>query len=183
MRKILHIKELFKTEKRVRVLAILGVPGILLLGLSELLPNPRSNKSAKEPKSQTETKETDFCSQTEQKLSALITQMEGAGRVQVMLTMESSDEKIYASDEKNNVKNDGDTEQKSFDSKYVLVDSDTGDTGILLKTNAPKVKGVIIVCDGGGNPSVVNQITNAVSAALGIGANRISVLKMKPAEE
>ena len=81
------------------------------------------------------------------------------------------------------MKNDGDTEQKSFDSKYVLVDSDTGDTGILLKTNAPKVKGVIIVCDGGGNPSVVNQITNAVSAALGIGANRISVLKMKPAEE
>ena len=60
MRKFLHIKELFKTEKRVRVLAILGVLGILLLGLSELLPNPRSNKSAKEPKSQTETKETDF---------------------------------------------------------------------------------------------------------------------------
>ena len=62
-------------------------------------------------------------------------------------------------------------------------DGDSGDTGILLKTNAPKIKGVIIVCDGGENPTVANQITNAVSAALGVGANRVSVLKMKSAEE
>lgn len=180
MKKFLRIKELFKAEKRVRILAVFGVLGILLLGLSEIFPKYQTEKKSEETKAQTET---DFCTETEQKLSALIAQMEGAGRVQVMLTIESSDEKIYAADEKTNAKNDGNTEQKSYDSKYVLVDGDSGDTGILLKTNAPKVKGIIIVCDGGDNPSVENQITNAVSAALGIGANRISVLKMKPAEE
>ena len=41
---------------------------------------------------------------------------------------------------------------------------------------------VIVVCDGGDDPTVAKQITDAVSAALGIGANRISVLKMKQTE-
>lgn len=181
MQKFLKLKALFKSEKRVRILALLGVLGILLLCLSEFLPHTRTTQ--KEDTAKTQTDVNDFCAQTEKKLSELIAQVEGAGRVQVMLTIESSDEKIYAADEKSNAKTDGDAEQKSYDSQYVLVDGASGDTGMLLKTNAPKVKGVIIVCDGGENPAVANQITNAVSAALGVGANRVSVLKMKSAEE
>lgn len=181
MQKFLKLKALFKSEKRVRILALLGALGILLLCLSELLPHTRTVQ--KEDTAKTQTDVNDFCAQTEKKLSELIAQVEGAGRVQVMLTIESSDEKIYAADEKSNAKTDGDAEQKSYDSQYVLVDGASGDTGMLLKTNAPKVKGVIIVCDGGENPAVANQITNAVSAALGVGANRVSVLKMKSAEE
>lgn len=183
MQKLSKLKELFKAEKRVRILAALGALGILLLCLSELLPNMHADKKESAQKANMQTDVDDFCTQTEKKLSELIAQVEGAGRVRVMLTIESSDEKIYAADEKTNAKTDGDTEQKSYDSQYVLVDGDSGDTGILLKTNAPKIKGVIIVCDGGENPTVANQITNAVSAALGVGANRVSVLKMKPAEE
>lgn len=181
MQKFLKLKALFKSEKRVRILALLGALGILLLCLSEFLPHTRT--AQKEDTAKTQTDVNDFCAQTEKKLSELIAQVEGAGRVQVMLTIESSDEKIYAADEKSNAKTDGDAEQKSYDSQYVLVDGASGDTGMLLKTNAPKVKGVIIVCDGGENPAVANQITNAVSAALGVGANRVSVLKMKSAEE
>lgn len=181
MQKFLKLKALFKSEKRVRILVLLGVLGILLLCLSEFLPHTRT--AQKEDTAKTQTDVNDFCAQTEKKLSELIAQVEGAGRVQVMLTIESSDEKIYAADEKSNAKTDGDAEQKSYDSQYVLVDGASGDTGMLLKTNAPKVKGVIIVCDGGENPAVANQITNAVSAALGVGANRVSVLKMKSAEE
>lgn len=183
MQKLQKLKALFQTEKRVRILALLGALGIFLLCLSELLPNSRASQTEESEKTRTQTEENAFCEQTEKKLSELIAQMEGAGRVQVMLTLESSDEKIYAADEKSNAKTDGGAEQKSYDSKYVLVDGASGDAGMLLKTNAPKVKGVIIVCDGGANPAVANQITNAVSAALGIGANRVSVLKMKSAEE
>lgn len=183
MKKLLKLKDLFQTEKRVRMLALLGLLGILLLFLSEFIPNMQSDKKETDLNPQAVADANDFCVQTEKKLSELIAQVEGAGRVQVMLTIESSDEKIYATDEKTDSKNDGDTEQKSYNSQYVLVDGASGDTGILLKTNSPKVKGVIIVCDGGENPTVANQITNAVSAALGIGANRVSVLKMKSAEE
>lgn len=180
MEKLQKIKDLFRTEKRVRLLAVLGAVGILLICLSEwiALPSEKDGKTAK-----TEPVQTGFCESTEEKLEKIIAQMQGAGRVQVMLTLESSDEKIYAADEKTDTKTSGDSEQKSTDEKYVLIDGKTGDDGILLKTNAPKVKGVIVVCDGGDDPTVAKQITTAVSAALGIGSNRISVIKMKQTEE
>lgn len=180
MEKLQKLKTLFQSEKRVRLLAILGAVGVLLICLSEFVSLP-SEKSDSTEKS--ETSQTDFCESTEAKLEKIIGQMQGVGRVQVMLTLESSDEKIYAADEKTDTKSSGDTEQKSTDEKYVLIEGKTGDDGILLKTNAPKVKGVIVVCDGGDDPTVAKQITTAVSAALGIGSNRISVIKMKQTEE
>lgn len=174
MEKLKKLKTVFQTEKHVRVLVVLGIVGVLLICLSEFItftPKPED--------AQSETQTADFCENTEEKLESILAQMQGAGRVQVMVTLESSDEKIYAADAKTDTKSGADSQQKSTDEKYVLIDSNNGDDGILLKTNAPKVKGVIVVCDGGDDPSVVKQITDAVSAALGIGANRISVMKMK----
>lgn len=98
MQKLSKLKELFKAEKRVRILAALGALGILLLCLSELLPNMHSDQKEAAQKANMQTDVDDFCTQTEKKLSELIAQVEGAGRVQVMLTIESSDEKIYAAD-------------------------------------------------------------------------------------
>lgn len=180
MEKLKRFKELFNSEKRVRILALLGALGVALLCLSEFVSFPSSQEKTANADTLSEA---DFCTETEEKLEKTIGQMQGAGRVEVMLTLESSDEKIYAADEKTDTKTAADTQQKSTDEKYVLIDNGSGDDGILLKTNAPKVKGVIVVCDGGDDASVVNQITSAVSAALGIGANRISVLKMKQTEE
>ena len=179
MEKLKRIQELFQSEKRVRLLAVLGAVGVLLICLSEFITFP-TPKDAKSEASATST--SDYCDTTEDKLENIIAQVAGAGRVQVMITLESSDEKVYAADEKTDTKTGTDTQQKSTDEKYVLIDNGAGDDGILLKTNAPKVKGVIVVCDGGDDPTVAKQITDAVSAALGIGANRISVLKMKQTE-
>ena len=177
MEKLKKLKTAFQTEKRVRVLAVLGIVGVLLICLSEFI-----SFTPKKEDIQTETQITDFCENTEEKLEAILAQMQGADRVRVLVTLESSDEKIYAADAKTDTKSGADSQQKSTDEKYVLIDKSNGDDGILLKTNAPKVKGVIVVCDGGDDPSVVKQITDAVSAALGIGANRISVMKMKQTE-
>ncbi len=180
MKAIQRLKAYFKSEKRVRILACLGALGILLICLSEFLPKSQKTEPQQTAASQSDT---DFCRQTEEKLAETIAEMQGAGRVKVMMTLESSDERIYATDEKSDTKTGGSTTQRSYDAQYVLIDGASGDEGMLLKTNAPQVKGVMIVCDGGDDPTVVNQITNAVCATLGIGANRVSVLKMKTAEE
>ena len=52
----------------------------------------------------------------------------------------------------------------------------------MLRTESPKIQGVVVVCDGGDNSKVKNDVTNAVSALLGINVNHISVLKMKNSE-
>lgn len=176
-----RLKASFQSEKRVRILAIVGALGILLLCLSEFLP--KSNKTETPTEPITATGDAQFRQETEKRLAETISNMQGAGRVQVMLTLESSDERIYAANEKSDIKSGGGSTQQSYDAQYVMIDGQNGDEGMLLKTNTPRVMGVIIVCDGGDSPTVANQITNAVCGALGIGANRVSVLKMKSAEE
>lgn len=65
MQKLSKLKELFKAEKRVRILAALGALGILLLCLSELLPNMHSDQKEAAQKASMQTDVDDFCTQTE----------------------------------------------------------------------------------------------------------------------
>ena len=48
---------------------------------------------------------------------------------------------------------------------------------MLLKVIEPNIRGVAIVCDGGENAAVRENIINAVSAVLDIKTNKISVSK------
>ena len=179
MEALKRLKDVFQKEKRVRILAIIGALGILLLCLSEFLPKAKKAEAKTEPASSA----AQFQKETEQRLRETLSKVQGAGRVEVMVTLASSDERVYAADEKSDVKTGRDSTQQSRDAQYVMIDGQNGDEGMLVKTNTPQVLGVIVVCDGGDSPSVKNQITNALCGALGIGANRVSVLKMKSAEE
>ena len=83
MEKLKRIQELFQSEKRVRLLAVLGAVGVLLICLSEFITFP-TPKDAKIEASTTST--SDYCDTTEDKLENIIAQVAGAGRVQVMIT-------------------------------------------------------------------------------------------------
>lgn len=175
-----NLKTKISKKKRIWILVAIGVLGVAFIALSEFLPAKTDH--VQEQQEQSDAVATEYCAQTEQRLAEVIAEVQGVGRVKVMLTLEGSDEKIYAVDEKIEEKSGGDTAQKNVQSEYVLIDGSRGDEGMILKTNTPKVKGVIVVCDGGGNADVSNQVTKAVGTALGIGANRISVLQMKSEE-
>lgn len=49
----------------------------------------------------------------------------------------------------------------------------------IVSVSPPRVLGVGVVCEGGGSGEVSERITDAVGALFDIGANRISVTKMK----
>ncbi len=44
--------------------------------------------------------------------------------------------------------------------------------------NMPEIEGVVVVAQGGGEPTVVSEITSAIEALLGVPAHKIKVLKM-----
>ena len=115
----------------------------------------------------------------EKRLESIISSVDGAGRVQVMVTLDTSEQTQYAKDEKENSKSGDKTSEKSYEKKFVLTDDDGG---VVLKTTEPEVRGVIVVCDGGDNAAVKNGITSAVRAALSVDSNKITVLKMKNSE-
>lgn len=111
--------------------------------------------------------DSEYTKQLENELCDLISSIEGAGKTKVFLTLESTDENIYAKDIK---------EEKS---EYVVIKNESNQGGMLLKIKKPIVKGVAVVCEGGDKSSVKIEIINAISSSLGVSSTRISISKMK----
>ena len=175
-----RIKARLKTEKKVWIPVCIGILAIFLLALSEFLPQGETTNMVN---TSTTDSEDAYCEALESRLAAVISEVENAGRVRVLLTLEGSSETVYATDVSVQSDREGDTVSESRDSEYVLIDSSGGDAGMVLRTQTPKVQGVIVVCDGADLPEVASAVTQAVSTALGVGTDRVSVLKMKPEEE
>lgn len=177
MKKLENALKKLKTEKKLFLIVIIGILGIILIAASELIP-----RSADKPKTETTVKneESSYAALLEERLTQIISQIDGVGKVQVLLTLESSAETIYAKDEKEEYINNENSTQRSYNGSYVLTNDDTG---VVLKTSEPKVRGVIIVCEGGDRAIVKKDITDAVTSALSVNSNNVSVLKMKIQEE
>lgn len=112
----------------------------------------------------------------EQRLAELLAAIHGAGKVRVMLTSQEGEEVIYQTDENTDIS----TDATSSDRDTVMVtDAQRNQSGLVRQINPPVYKGAVIVCQGGDDPQVRLAIVDAVSKLTGLGANRISVLKMK----
>lgn len=108
----------------------------------------------------------------ELRLKTILSQVKGAGRVEVMLTEASGQETVYQTDK------DLSGEQSRHDT-VIVSDSQRSETGLISQVNPPVYLGAVVVCDGADDPTVRLNIVEAVSKATGLGADKISVLKMK----
>lgn len=178
--KLAKLKETVKNDKKLTMLIIIGIFGVLLLIVSEITDKPQSTENTK-----TDTKtvtQAEYEKELEERLENIVSSVDGAGRAQVMITLKSSEENKYAiNSSSENQTSDGKSQSKS-ENDYVVIDSSSGDSCVILRTESPQIQGVVVVCDGGDNSKVKNDVTNAVSALLGINVNHISVLKMKTSE-
>ncbi len=158
-----------KKDKKALLTVSVGVLGMLLVLLSEL-PLTDSDTYKKEDASQGEFYNDDLVRQTEK----LISQIEGAGKVSVMLTYEATEETVWAKDvnEKSEGEGGADTEEK-----YIIVDTSDGESGLAIKVIYPRIRGVAVVCSGGDDPVVNSRIKSLVSALFDIGSNRISIAR------
>ncbi len=141
----------------------LALLGMLLLLLSELWPEPTPAQATASAGSDYFA---EYQAQLEQRLSALIRQMEGAGQTVVMVMLENGEETIYALDTQS-----GQTQSQQT---HVLLEDGTA---LSQTVYLPQVRGVAVVCDGGGDIRVAAQITELVSALLDLPTNRICVEK------
>lgn len=105
-------------------------------------------------------------------LTQILTQIDGVGDVRVMLTIASGEETVFQT----NTESTGDTCRIDT---VIVTDSDRKEQGLIQKLNPPKYMGAIVVCEGAGNAAVKLAVVEAVSRVAGLGADQISVLKMK----
>ena len=61
----------------------------------------------------------------------------------------------------------------------IITDSDRNQQPLISQVLSPRYQGAVIVCQGANQSSVKLAIVEAVSKATGLGADQISVLKMK----
>lgn len=122
------------------------------------------------------------------RLIAVLSSIEGVGRVEVMLTLERGPKYQYAnttdSSSKETVEQDtaGGTREiteKSNRIQMVITRSTQGlEEPVLISEVFPEIKGVLVVAQGAQNPRIKESITRAVQTALRLGAHKITVLPM-----
>ena len=159
---------------------------VLLFGLALVLWGGKTERS--EPKQetpvQTETAprdaEADYCERISRELESILSQIEGAGRVRVMLTLKSGSVTQYQSDFDSSTQTDGERSVSSSQQKTVILSRGSAyNEAAAVKTEYPRFQGALIVSEGGGEPGVRFAITGAVSALLGLGTDKITVVKSK----
>ena len=180
---------IFNTDKKIKWIVLIGMIGILLILLSEILPqHTTAPQDAVSVYIDNET----FCRQTEEKIYNLVSSIQGVGEAQVWVTLESGAEYVYLQEEIRNTDTTKDydsegvktlREKDNSEQKYILVNKNGEEQPLLQKQLEPTVQGVVIVCEGAGSAQVNEQVVNAVTCALGISSNRVYVAQLtKPSK-
>ncbi len=155
-------------------LLVLVLFGLLLAVIA--VPVEKKGEVPQEPEevSREETKEPgeDYESRMEQKLQELLETVEGVGAVKVMLTFEGSSEKKVEKD----LSASG--EASSQETVYEEYGSGERMPYVTSEFN-PRVEGVLVIAQGGGNGRIRQEILEAAQALFGVDAHKIKIMKME----
>lgn len=144
--------------------------------------------AAAEPGSAEALSETEAYMQAmEEKVEKLLSRMEGAGEVKVILTWKTSVERIVEKDVSTVRSNTA--EEDSNGGTRTVNDLDSGETTVLstqgsnaepyvVKTISPTVEGVLVLAQGAGDGTVSSNLSDAVQVLFGIGAHQVKVVRM-----
>lgn len=169
-------KLLTKKNLKIVLLIIVGVVAIVLFfGFNSNKANSTSN-TVSSTNSYISTM--DYCQIIENKLIEVLSKVDGAGAVSVMVTVDGSPELIYANEQdKTTSSNSSGTTSSSTYSTPIIIDANGSSSALIMTEVLPAVKGVIVVSSGAGNVATRLNLLNAVSTLLDISIEQVTVLK------
>lgn len=112
-----------------------------------------------------------YTEKLEARVEKICLAVDGIEKADVLLTLESGSEFVYADNIKDETVNGG----RSYTSDYLIIEKDDGTAPVLACEIYPKIRGVAVVCNGGDKPAVQKKLTELLSAALGISAGKIRI--------
>lgn len=150
--------------KKYRYVLLVVLAGLFLMAL----PDGKNAKVAPEPAAA----ETEPSQSLQTDLEEILSQIQGAGMVRVLLTQREGERTVYQTDE--------DSTSSGVRSDTVLLSgADRSQTGLVQQINPPTYLGAVIVCQGADSASVRLAIVAAVGSVTGLSTDKITVLKMK----
>ena len=122
----------------------------------------------------------DYCAKVEEKLKRVLSNLDSIGSVEVMVTLDSSMELVFAesnkSDSSNSIFDSAIKDEVDNVSSPIIIDTNGKEEPLIIKEVLPRIKGVLVVCSGTNNISTKLDIMHAVQSLLGIDLNNIQVL-------
>jgi len=166
---------------------------IILISLSVFFPKENSNvadNNALEKVSvENKIPETAYSDSMEDRLEKILSNIDGVGEVEVMITYETSTEVIPAS---NVTKSQQTTEesdkqggtrvikQENTTQSIVTVSGkDYNNSPIVIKEIKPIIRGVIVVAQGAEDPEVKNQLIEAVTTIFQVKSHKVKIYDRK----
>ena len=147
-------------KKYAYVLLVMAVGAVLLL-----LPTGGRDSPAEDAPAREEGASFDL-EAFERKLERALSQVEGAGEVQLVLTLDGGSRQVLARNQ----------DREGGSNTVATVGKGSGQQEVVpLQTVAPQFRGALVVCPGGGNAATRLKLIEAVSALTGLGSDKISV--------
>lgn len=136
--------------------------------------------------------EEEYAAYLEAHLTEILEDMEGVGRVRVMVTIKSSQELVVEKEE--SASRSSTNEKDAQGGSRVGGQWENGESVVyrtdgslsepyVVKTLKPQVEGVLVVAEGAGTGNINRTITEIVQALFGVEAHKVKVVRMESAEE
>ncbi|REJ25459.1 MAG: stage III sporulation protein AG [Bacillaceae bacterium] len=121
-------------------------------------------------------------------LKGALQSISGVGEVEVIVNVDSSSESVLeknrsiqnqTTDETDREGGKRQVEDKSVDEQVVIIRKGDQESPIVVKTEKPKIRGVLVVAKGAENVQIKKMITDAVTRVLDVDSHRVAVLPKK----
>lgn len=125
-----------------------------------------------------------YTAELESRLSKTLSQIEGAGSVDVMITLDGSSQLILAYDTESRTNSTDNTTSSGTSTKSnntttnstpIIITKNGQSEPLILSEIMPNIKGVVVVCEGANNIRVKLNILQAVQALLGVSSGQIEI--------
>ncbi|MDR3210006.1 MAG: stage III sporulation protein AG [Oscillospiraceae bacterium] len=119
--------------------------------------------------------------ETEARIAAALAQIDGAGRVTVVLTLKSGGASELATDKSYTEKSTNGTpsDREQREDTVIVGAGGSVQNPVVVRQGYPEYQGALVVADGAGDAGVKLELTRAVAALTGLGTDRITVTRMR----
>lgn len=167
---------------------LIAIAGVILLvaNVSEWKARDQPEDNFME-KQEADSENEAYIESLENKLVHILENVDGVGKVEVMITLKASKESILNKDDSEESETEEETadgtkkerESKKKENETVLADESGDSAPYVIKELEPEIAGIVISCEGAENNQVAASVTEAAQVLFGISINRIKVLKME----
>jgi Stage III sporulation protein AF (Spore_III_AF). len=129
-----------------------------------------------------------YVDQLEEQLKQALEKVDGIGKVDVMITLKSTKERVVLKDSPYTQETSSETDSAggsrvssnvSKQEESVIVDSENGDKQpFIIKEIEPEIEGIVVIAEGGGDSGTISEIISAVEVLFDVPSHKIKVMKM-----